>query len=132
MIVGRLPRVGVRVEGVRVVGKGGDPQAIAVEKLQDGARVEVVDVDVGDACVAPVFAAARWPARNLERLEAVLLGPLRDLLERLVRERRGQQAEFHRAAALTGRSTSTHRCSRELRATASQTRLSSWPSAKVG
>ena len=131
VVVGCLPRLGVRIEVVGVVRERGDLEVEARQQSPHRLRVEVLDVDVAHACVAPPLTAARWPARDLQRLEAALVRPARDLLQAQVREGGGEQAELH-VPALTARSTSTQRCCRELCATASRTSISSWPSAKVG
>src|SRR5438093_1512191 len=50
---------------------------------------------MGHACVAPTLAAGEGPAGDLEHLETLPRGPLGDLLERQVGERRRQQPELH-------------------------------------
>src|SRR5437879_3132410 len=132
VVVRGLPRGLVRVEVVRVIGEGRDLEAVAVQQAAHRLRVEILDVDVRYARVATPLAPARRPARDLECLEPVVVGPLRDLFQGEGGKSRRQQAEPHRTLAFTARSTSTQRRSRELRATASQTSISSWPSAKVG
>ena len=85
-------------------------------------------------------AGRRRPARDLEDLEAVRGRPVGDVHERRVRERRGQEAELHRASPDHGarrvggaprRSTSTQRPRGRCSAIASPTSISSWPSANV-
>ena len=132
VVVGGLPGVRVGVEIVRVVGERRDLQVVAAEQLAHSLRIEIVDVDVRYAGVAAMLAPAGRPASDLECVEAVGVRPHRDLLEREIRKRRRQKAQLHPAGALTARSTSTHLCSRWLRATASHTSISSWPSANVG
>ena len=94
--LGAVLRIGVQVVGV--VGERGDLEAAGSEQLVDRRRpggVEVLDVDVRDAGVAPLLAAADRPAGDLERLEGARARPVGDLLEREVGEGSGQEAEFH-------------------------------------
>ena len=134
----------VRMERVRVVAQPGDRQALAHDLVDDLGRLrcgEVRDIDVGRAGVAAGRPARARPAGDLDAFESVGGGPVHDLAERRLGEGRGQQTEPHRTgsevtgfgvAAVPLRSTSTHRPSRALRAIASPTSISSWPSANVG
>ena len=94
--VGRLAPGGFGVEVVRVVRERRDPEAGALEGRVDRVGVEALDVDVADARVAPLLAAGRRPAGDLERLETLRRGPVGDLVEREVGERGGQQVPASR------------------------------------
>src|SRR5207245_183552 len=109
VVVRGLPRGVVRVEVVRVIGEGRDLEAVPVQQAAHRLRVEILDVDVRYARVAAPLAPARRPACDLERLESVVVGPLRDLFEGEGGKRRRQQAEPHRTLAFTARSPSTQR-----------------------
>ena len=125
MAVHLLAMLVIRVEVVRVVRERRDLEAVPVEHVADRSRVERVDVDVRDARVASSLSPARRPAGDLERLESLAGSPGGDLLERQIRKRGGEQAELQRA-------TSTQAPVRADSAIASQSRISSCPSAKVG
>ena len=139
----RTSRIGVH--RVRVEAEAADRQPVAGDLGDDLARPllgQVGDVDVARPRVAPGGALRRRPAGDLEALEGVRAGPLGNVAEWRVRERRRQEAELHPAvsppAACIGvgagasRSTRVQRPSRALAATASPTSISSWPSANVG
>src|SRR6188508_712237 len=138
-----LAMLGVGMERVRVVAEAGDRQPLGRELVDDlrGLVVgQVLDVDVARASVAPRRSGRLRPAGDLEDLEVGAGRPVGDVHQRRIRERGGQEAELH-ASVSTGaaldeagadRSTSTQRPSRALRAIASPTSISSWPSAKVG
>src|SRR5205823_11650312 len=106
--VDSLPGRGVGVEVVRVVGERRNRERVAAHEVADMFRIEGLDVDVRDAGVPPPLAAGGRPARDLQRVESVLVRPPGDLLERQVRKGGGEKSELHRT-------TSTHRPSRELR-----------------
>jgi hypothetical protein len=140
-----LAMLGVGVERVRVVAQARDREALGGDltgELRSLRGRQVRHVDVRRACVASDRSVGARPARDLDALEAVDRGPVDDVHQRRLGEGRGQQPEPHRAmpvgtwraagAPAPGRSTSTQRPSRALRAIASPTSISSWPSAKVG
>src|SRR2546426_10744926 len=125
VVVRRVPRGAVGIEVVGVVRKRGDLEVVPPQHVADSLGLEVVDVDVRDAGVASALATGGGPARDLESLEAVGVRPLGDLFQRQIGERYGEKAQLHRG-------TSTQRPPLEMRATASQTSMESWPSTKVG
>ena len=92
-----LPVGIVRVQVVRVVRERGYLEAMPVEDVAHLAGVEVVHVDVRDARVAALLAAARRPAGDLERLEPFGLRPRGHLLEGQVWKRSRQEAQLHAA-----------------------------------
>ncbi len=133
--------LGIGMKRVRVVAETRDRQALGRDLVGDLRRLlvrQVLDVDVARAGVTAGRPGRPRPARDLEDLEVGARGPVRNLHQRRLGERRGQEPELHarvswRAPLRAGlRSTSTHRPSRALRAMASPTSISSWPSANVG
>ena len=137
--------LGVGVERVRVVAQPGDRQALGRDLVDDLRRLpggQVRDVDVATCRRSGGSARSARGQQAISRtLEAGRRGPVGHVHERRLGERGGQEAELHRAclrgdgraaATASGRSTSTQRPSRALRAMASPTSISSWPSANVG
>ena len=122
--------VGVGMERVRVEAEAGDGQALRLDLGADVprlARRQVRDVDVARAGVAAGRAGRLRPAGDLEDLEAARGGPVGDLHERRLRERRGQEPELHRAASVvTGCGGSGPRCDRR-RPSVPRGRCGRWP-----
>ena len=138
MGVVRLPLRGVGREVVVVVGERGQDEPVIVERMANALCLGVVEGVGLDVAGRERPVTQMRPGRELERLVAVCLRPLCDVLEAALGHAGGEEAELHVATArgsaavswLTA--TSTQRCSREEAKTASVISAARRPSENVG